>query len=266
MSETNTAFEISVIEASLSLLNDNEKMHQQKKQNIKSRIAKIKQEQKPKKIDFMAEYQDLIEKLSPLFSSKEKPIMLFKPHQTGIISPLKNYKTFPALQINPVLCRLNYADFEKTALILYADDITAYYMVNPKQAKDFAEVYQSVKQAKFIQRNKFYCLYDMEEFKQIRTKVFKNFNKIVPNFQALCQSFYLQNKNNRQELVSLTPYQRYCLVNDPKYIFDAGKPDIRHDMDIIGEQINQTLALFRQPQRSFKENLIAQIEKSQKHQ
>lgn len=266
MSEQNAAFEISVIEASLSILNDNEKLHIVKKQNIQSHISKIKQTRKAKKINFVAEYQDLRSKLSPLFSKDETPEILFRPHQIGIITPIKNYKKFPSLQINPLLCNLKYADFEKTALALYADDITTSCIVNPKQVKNIPEIYQLINNAHSIQKNKFYYIYDMNEFKQIRTKILKNFKKIVPNFQVSCQSFYLQNKKIKETEISLTPYQRYCLVNNPKYIFDSNKPDICHDMSTSEEQLNQTLALFRRPQQSFKENLVAQMEKSPKRQ
>lgn len=266
MSEQNAAFEISVIEASLSMLNDNEKIHIVRKQNIKSRIGKIKQMPKAKKINFIAEYQDLRNKFSSFFSKDETPEILFRPHQSGIINPIKNYKTFPELQISPLLCNLKYADFEKTALALYADDITSSCIVNPNQVKNIPEIYQLIKNAKSIQKNKFYYIYDMDEFKQIRSKVFKNFKKIAPNFQAQCQSFYLQNKNMQEAEISLTPYQRYCLVNNPKYIFDASKPDVRHDVEMTDLQINQTLQLFRSEQNNFKENLISQLSKAQKRQ
>lgn len=262
MSEQNAAVEISVIEASLSMLNDNEKLHLIRKQNIKSRIGKIKQTPKTKKINFIAEYQDLRNKLSPLFSEDEKPEILFRPHQTGIISPIKNYKKLPKLQISPLLCNLKYADFEKTALALYADDITSFYIVNPNQVKNIREIYQLINNAKNIQKNKLYYIYDMDEFKKIRATIFKNFKKIAPNFQAQCQSFYLQNKNNKQPEISLTPYQRYCLINNPKYIFDASKPDVRHDVEMTDLQINQTLQLFRQNNQSFKDVLIEQNKKS----
>ena len=258
MSEQNVALEISVIEASLSMLNDNEKIHIAKKQNIKSRIAKIKQTPKAKKIDFISEYQDLRNKFSPLFSKDERPEILFRPHQSGIINPIKNYKTFPKLQLSPLLCNLKYADFEKTALALYADDITSSCIVNPNQVKNIPEIYQLIKNAKSIQKNKFYYIYDMDEFKQIRAKVFKNFKKIAPNFQAQCQSFYLQNKKKNKAEISLTPYQRYCLVNNPKYIFDASKPDIRHDVEMTDLQVNQTLQLFYQQKNNY-ENAISQL-------
>ena len=263
MSEQNVAFEISVIEASLSMLNDNEKIHLNKKQSLKSRINKIKQTPKANKIDFMAEYQDLRSKLSPLFPKDETPEILFRPHQSGIINPIKNYKTFPSLQMNPLLCNLKYADFEKTALALYADDITSSCIVNPKQVKNIPELYQLINKAKGIQKNKFYYIYAMDEFKQIRGKVLSNFKKIVPNFQAQCQSFYLQNKKIKETEISLTPYQKYCLINNPKYIFDASKPDIRHDIELTDLQINQTLQLFRNEQKNFKENLISQLGKQQ---
>lgn len=262
MSEQNVAFEISVIEASLSMLNNNEKIHLNKKQSIKSRINKIKQTPKAKKIDFLVEYQDVRRKLSPLFSKDETPEILFRPHQIGIINPIKNYKTFPSLQMNPLLYNLKYTDFEKMALALHADDITSFCIVNPKQIKNIPEIYQLIKNAKGIQKNKFYYIYDMDEFKQIRTKVFKNLKKIAPNFQAQCQSFYLQNKKIKETEISLTPYQRYCLVNNPKYIFDASKPDIRHDIEMTDLQINQTLQLFRQNNQSFKDMLIEQNKKS----
>ena len=190
MSEQNVAFEISVIEASLSMLNDNEKLHLNKKQSLKARIAKIKQAPKTKKINFVAEYQDLRSKLSPFFSKDETPEILFRPHQIGIITPIKNYRKFPPLQINPLLCNLKYADFEKTALALYADDITSSCIVNPKQIKNIPEIYQLIRNAKSIQKNKFYYTYDMDEFKQIKAKILKNFKKIASNFQASCQSFY----------------------------------------------------------------------------
>ncbi len=264
MSEQNVAFEISVIEASLSMLNDNEKLHLNKKQSLKARIAKIKQAPKTKKINFVAEYQDLRSKLSPFFSKDETPEILFRPHQIGIITPIKNYRKFPLLQINPLLCNLKYADFEKTALALYADDITSFCIVNPKQIKNIPEIYQLIRNAKSIQKNKFYYIYDMDEFKQIKAKILKNFKKIGSNFQASCQSFYLQNKKVKETEISLSPYQRYCLVNNPKYIFDANKPDIRHDIEMTDMQINQTLQLFRSKPNNFKENLISQLSNEQK--
>lgn len=265
MSEQNAAFEIRVIEASLSLLNDNEQIHLNQKQSLKSRIAKIKQTPKAKKINFITEYQDLRNKFSPLFSKDEIPEILFRPHQIGIINPIKNYKTFPTLQINPLLCNLKYADFEKTALALYADDITTSCIVNPKQIKNIPNLYKLINNAQSIQKNKFYYTYDMSEFKQIKTEIFKNFRQIVPNFQSQCQSFYLQNQKKNEAKISLTPYQRYCLVNNPKYIFDARKPDIRHDVEMTDLQINQALQLFRNEQKNFRENLISQLDKEQKH-